>query len=224
MTRLHRELLADLTDQIVGGQLAPGTRLPRELDLTVEYDVSRGIVREGLRALEERGLIEVKHGRGATVRDPGDWNVLDPDVAIAFGKSGGGHLPADALACLPFLETPASGEAATAATAADLDAMRRELEAMRDAGENSARHRDARIGFHRILLRTARNPMLTAIGERLHQTIPDVASDAHASDLSAHQRIYDAIERHDPSAARDAMDAYLSGLGARLGDVKARRR
>jgi GntR family transcriptional repressor for pyruvate dehydrogenase complex len=51
-----------LTSEIVSGERPPGEMLPREVDLAAEFNVSRGVARETIRAMEERGLISVKHG------------------------------------------------------------------------------------------------------------------------------------------------------------------
>ena len=68
MSRLHRDAMKQLTNDIVSGRLAPGDMLQREVDLADEMGISRGVARETIRALEERGLVSVRHGRGATVR------------------------------------------------------------------------------------------------------------------------------------------------------------
>ena len=73
-----------LIGDIVGGALPPGSALPREADLAARFGVSRGVARESLRGLEERGLVTVKHGRGATVNPDAQWDVFDPDVLAAL--------------------------------------------------------------------------------------------------------------------------------------------
>ena len=83
--------MLEFVDAIVSGRLAPGSRLPRETALTEEHDVSRGVVRESMRALEERGLVTVKHG-GHTVVNPREaWDLFDADViTVSLGGAGGG--------------------------------------------------------------------------------------------------------------------------------------
>ena len=71
MARKHRDLMRILIADIASGAHAAGEMLPKEVDLAAELDVSRGVARETIRALEERGLISVKHGKGATVNEPG---------------------------------------------------------------------------------------------------------------------------------------------------------
>ncbi|HEX7290418.1 MAG TPA: GntR family transcriptional regulator, partial [Conexibacter sp.] len=75
MARLHRDVMRILITDIVDGSRPAGELLPREVDLAEQFDVSRGVARETIRALEERGLVAVKHGKGATVRDADAWNV-----------------------------------------------------------------------------------------------------------------------------------------------------
>ncbi len=84
MARRHREILDALLDRVVDGSYPAGTLLPKEQLIAEEFDVSRGTGREALRALEERRVATVRHGRGATVQPLEEWNALDPIVAAAF--------------------------------------------------------------------------------------------------------------------------------------------
>src|SRR6201994_2982267 len=84
MSRLHRHLMRVLIADIVSGALPTGAALSREGDLATQFGVSRGVARECIRGLEERGLVDVKHGRGATVTPEDRWNVFDPEVLGAL--------------------------------------------------------------------------------------------------------------------------------------------
>src|SRR5688500_15393683 len=94
MSRLHRHLMRVLIDDIASGRLAADDQLPREADLALQFGVSRGVARECVRGLEERGLVVVKHGRGATVRDEAAWDMFSPEV---LGPLLGGTKGADVL-------------------------------------------------------------------------------------------------------------------------------
>src|ERR671938_942803 len=124
MSRLHEHLMRVLIADIVGGRLAEGDPLPRETSLATQFGVSRGVARECIRGLEERGLVRVKHGRGATVTPDDRWNVFDPEV---LGALLDGHQGADILGeylqCRRILEVEAAGLAAERATEADLAAL-----------------------------------------------------------------------------------------------------
>jgi DNA-binding transcriptional MocR family regulator len=90
MARKHRDAMRLLVAEIVSGGRAAGEMLPKQVDLATEFEVSRGVARETIRALEERGLISVRHGEGATVNEPGQWDVFDPDVLATTLESGHG--------------------------------------------------------------------------------------------------------------------------------------
>src|SRR5512133_851952 len=100
MARKRRDVMRVLIADIVSGVRPAGEMLPREVDLAAEFDVSRGVARETIRAMEERGLIAVKHGKGATINEPDDWDVFDPDVLAVMLDSGrGGDVLAEYVEC-----------------------------------------------------------------------------------------------------------------------------
>src|SRR4051812_34445700 len=89
MARLHREGMRLLIADIVAGRLKEGDLLPRETDLAEMHDVSRGVARETIRGLEERGMVHVRHGRGAIVTPAEAWDVFDPEVLSALLRTDG---------------------------------------------------------------------------------------------------------------------------------------
>ena len=68
-TRLHEEIMEQLKDKIIRGDLQPGSKLPPERELADQLKVNRTTVREALHKLESMGLIEIKHGNGIFVKD-----------------------------------------------------------------------------------------------------------------------------------------------------------
>src|SRR3712207_1833626 len=117
MSRLHRSLMRVVIADIVAGALRPGDRLPPEADLARRFGVSRGVARECVRGLEERGLVAVKHGRGATVQEDTRWDMFDLDViAACLAGEGSARVLAEYLECRRVLEISAAGLAAERAT------------------------------------------------------------------------------------------------------------
>ena len=112
MARRHREILDALLDGIVTGRHPPGTLLPKEERIAAEFDVSRGTGREALRALEERRVAAVRHGRGATVLPADEWNTLDDAVAAALVRSRRRKAFVDEVTELRRLLEPAVAELA----------------------------------------------------------------------------------------------------------------
>lgn len=235
MSRLHRTLLAPLVADIVAGALAEGDRLPTEAELARRFDVSRGVAREGLRSLEERGLVTVKHGSGATVRPATDWDMLNPEViAAVLASERGPKLLGDYLECRRLLEIEAAGLAAERATRPQLVALSDALERMAAAaaqpvGGPSAEDRfhDADIAFHRAVIQATGNHALGRMTEPVHRALAAARRPLARPDLRLerslpeHRRILAAIADGDPDAARAAMRAHLLTVERYLSEYAA---
>src|SRR3954454_9511552 len=178
MARLHREAMNALIADIVTGARQEGEMLPREVDLAQQFDVSRGVARETIRALEERGLVPVKHGRGATVNEAGRWNVFDPVLlgVMLAGKDSDRSL-SEYLECRRILEVEAAGLAAERADAEQLEALRAALERMEAAAEEPATataeraYHEADLAFHQTLIAATSNRALSVLVGRIHSSL-----------------------------------------------------
>src|SRR5205823_2276207 len=103
--RFASVIVQELAQQIIGGALAEGDVLPTEPALCEEFGFSRTVVREGLKLLEERGLVRVEQGRGTTVQPRSSWNLLDPVVLrIALAHDHDMSLLDDLMAVRVVLE------------------------------------------------------------------------------------------------------------------------
>ena len=78
--RIHGQLVGILAREVLGGERAPGDALPNEDDLASRFGVSRSSVREAVKTLSAKGLIESRQRVGARVRARADWHMLDPDL------------------------------------------------------------------------------------------------------------------------------------------------
>src|SRR5689334_3688633 len=223
-----RTLLAD----IARGAPAPGGAALREADIADQFGVSRGVARECVRSLEERGVVSVKPGRGATVKPHEHWAALDPDVvgALLSAERGGAFLD-EYLECRRILELEAVRLAAQRAGAQDVAALSDALalmgaSAQRAAFNPAAQHLcdDAEAGFHRALIAAAHNRALGALLTPLHRALsgapPAPARRTRAAErsLDGPRRIVAAIADHDGDAARAAMGDHLDAVERRLRD------
>ena len=228
MARKHRDAMRIITSEIVSGTRAPGAMLPKEVDLADEFEVSRGVARETIRALEERGLIAVKHGRGATVTEPTAWDVFDPDVLAATLESGGGgDVLAEYVECRRILEVGAAGMAAERAKKRDVGRLTAALARMENAAQRPAgtaveeRFHEADVAFHQALIIATGNRPLAQLVERL-QTAMLLARLSLARpgyrqrSLAEHQRILAAVTSGDVEEARRAMSDHLDTLAGYL--------
>ena len=73
-------MVEELARRIINGAFPTGEVLPTEPVLCEQFGFSRTVIREGLKLLEERGLVRVEQGRGTTVQPRSSWNLLDPVV------------------------------------------------------------------------------------------------------------------------------------------------
>lgn len=223
-----------LIGEITRGAYAAGARLPRETDLAGHFDVSRGVARECTRGLEERGLVRVKHGRGAIVTASEEWDIFDPDVLEAMlGAPNGGTVLTDYLECRRVLEVEAAGLAAQRATADHVAALTEALEMMRTAAQRARldsavedRYHEADIAFHRALITATGNQALGRMTEPIHRALtaalrqlarPEFRFDRG---LPEHERILAAVARHNVEDARAAMADHLATVAKYLQEYR----
>jgi DNA-binding FadR family transcriptional regulator len=230
MSRLHENVMRVLLGDIVSRRVDVGGWLPREVDIAEQFSVSRGVARECIRGLEERGLVSVKHGRGATVRPEERWNVLDPDVLGALLDSGrGAAILGEYLESRRILEIAAAGLAAERARPRHLNALSDAFERMAAAAERAVDspaaeelYHEADIAFHRAIIDATGNRALGSMTEPIHRALiaarrPLARPEARLErSLPEHQRILAAVAQGDPDAARDAMRDHLLTVEAYL--------
>jgi DNA-binding FadR family transcriptional regulator len=223
-----RTLLAD----IARGAPGPGGAALREADIAGQFGVSRGVARECVRSLEERGVVSVKPGRGATINPHEHWAALDPDVVGALlATDRGGDFLAEYLECRRILELEAVRLAAERARAQDVAALSDAValmgaSAQRAAFNPAAQHLcdDAEAGFHRALIAATHNRALGALLTPLHRALsgappaPTRRGGAIERSLAGPRRIVTAIADHDSEAARAAMGDHLDAVERRLRD------
>jgi GntR family transcriptional repressor for pyruvate dehydrogenase complex len=217
-----RVLIAD----IAGGTLRPGSALPREADLAGQFGVSRGVARECVRGLEERGLISVKHGRGATVNPPDRWDVFSPDVLSALlAAEHGPRILGEYLECRRILEIEAVGLAAERASDADLTVLSDALAAMTTSAERARTnpaaedlYHEADIAFHRAVIAATGNRALGNMTEPIHRALATARRPLARPEqrlersIPEHRRILAAIADGDAQEARAAMRAHLDTI------------
>jgi DNA-binding FadR family transcriptional regulator len=223
-----------LIAEIVFGELAPGDMLPRETDIAERFAVSRGVARECIRGLEERGLISVRHGKGATVNPPSAWNEFDPDVLAALLEGPKAvEILSEYIECRRILEVEAAGLAAERATPETLAAMRSAYERMEEStrqlvsGTAEKLFHEADLAFHEALIAATENKALGNLVQRLHAALLTarypLARPQNRVDraLPEHERILSAVASGDADEARAAMREHLGTVEGYLRDHAA---
>lgn len=234
MARLHRDVMRILITDIVTGARPIGEKLPREVDLAEEFGVSRGVARETIRAMEERGLISVKHGKGATVSGPDEWNVFDPDVlGVMLESERSDEILAQYLECRRILEVEAAGLAAERAQQDHLDRAADALRRMEEAAgrpESRAAEQlfhESDLAFHQAIIAATGNRALGSLVERIHSALLlarfPLARPQYRVEraLPEHRQILAAVASGDSAAARAAMQEHLDTIAGYLRERSA---
>jgi DNA-binding FadR family transcriptional regulator len=207
--RLASIVLEELANRIIGGAFPERSVLPTEPVLCERFGFSRTVIREGLKQLEERGLVRVEQGRGTTVQPRDSWNLLDPTVIrIALGYDRDMSLLDDLISVRRVLEREMAQAAAARLTPDDLAALAENIERMKAAYDDYDRFRALDNAFHAIVMKASGNEVGLTIVRTIHThggAMPPLASAASRASLkrtvSAHRAIHEALTARDGEAA-----------------------
>lgn len=204
------DVAAQLEAEVLGGGLEAGTKLPSERDLAQRLGVSRPLIREALRSLVERGLVEVSPGRGAFVRAASTTEAARP-LGSHYRRQ---HVtPHHLIEVRMIIEPAAARLAATRATEQEIVALGRAVE-RNDAATTVLDRARWDITIHRLVARMAHNPVIETSFESIATLIFELMlrslSDPKVVAASApyHRAVYEAIRDRDPERACEAMLAH----------------
>ena len=215
--RLASVVVEELAKQIIGGTLPAGTVLPTESALCEQFGFSRTVMREGLKLLEEHGLIRVEQGRGTTVQPRESWNLLDPTVLrLALEHDHDLALFDDLISVRRVLEAEMAWSAASRLTDEELEQLAETVTEMAAAIDDYERFRAIDLAFHAVVMRASGSE----IGRTIVGTIHRYAGSAHR--LSApspaeslertvdeHKAILEALAAHDGERAAAAIARHI---------------
>lgn len=215
-----------LFHRIMSGKLAPGSKLPSELDLASAFGVSRPVVRQALGRLRDENLINSIRGSGTYVSS--DTQPM-PIVPLARSTAALNHF-LQGLELRLVVEPECAYFAALRRTARDMQRMKQELEGFEQAALRGdvAHHFD--FGFHRAIADATGNPRISQILESLEYDLSHAvslwrhlarATPAHdlRAALAEHRAIFAFIRSQDADSARRAMRSHLENAQIRLVEV-----
>ncbi|WP_329204857.1 FCD domain-containing protein [Streptomyces sp. NBC_00683] len=223
---VHGQVVHILGARIVSGGIPVGATLDIRA-LGEELDVSLTVMRESLKVLASKGLIDARQKRGTFVTERSRWNLLDADIIRWRVDSGGGEqLMRDLADVRSIVEPAAAHRAALHRTEADLAALQGALDAMGRAQADSAAAAEADAAFHRALLAATGNEMLTRMDMLLEPGLRErdrlVHAHAAADDpVPSHQAVLDAVRERDPARAELAMLDLLAKAAHDLDRITA---
>ncbi|HXA65142.1 MAG TPA: FadR/GntR family transcriptional regulator [Bryobacteraceae bacterium] len=224
-SRLYEQIVQQVEDSILKGQLKTGDQLPAERDLAQRFGVSRTAVREAVKTLREKGLVEAYSGRGTFVTNGTSQAIRQSlDLMIRINQQEG---PAH-LAELRFvLEPDIAFLAATRMEEQLLATMREAVAVMNRSLHDPDAYVEADLDFHLALAEAVGNPLILSlldsiVGLLREQRIRtfDVDGGPERGQFH-HKRILSAVERRDSEAAREAMRAHLNQVLADTPSISA---
>jgi DNA-binding FadR family transcriptional regulator len=212
--RLGVTVVAELVDAIVRGDLPPGTTLPPESVLCEQFAVSRTVIRESVKRMEEKGLVTVAQGRGTQVAPMSAWKMADETVLAALVANDATLGTLDDLSVVrAALEAVIARDAATDPSPHDVERLAAALQLMRETIADQAAYGEADVVFHGIVGEMSRNRLADSIVKTLFTQARLSARFSRRSQFattqSEHEAIYEAIAAGDPDAAEVAMRRHI---------------
>src|SRR5215470_16840619 len=212
-SRLYEQIVEQVEASILKGQLKPGDQLPAERDLAQRFGVSRTAVREAVKALREKGLVEAYSGRGTFVTDGTTEAVRQSlDLMVKIGHPDGSTHRAEVRA---ILEPEIAALAARRIQEPELATMREAVAVMDRAGQDPEAYIEADLDFHLALAEGAANPLILSLLDSIVGLLREqrlrifrVPGGPDRGQFH-HKKILEAVEKHDAEKAREAMRAHL---------------
>jgi GntR family transcriptional repressor for pyruvate dehydrogenase complex len=215
-SRLYEQVANKIETTIVARHYKPQDRLPSERDLAEAFAVSRTVIREAMKLLEARGLIEILTGNGVFVSQP-NTSVVTRSLGMYLHLQGtvqDSEFKVHELRRI--LEVEIAGLAAERATAAELDQLRQIIERMSAADHPREQVAMLDLEYHITLALATHNEMISMVYEPVIEYLrqqlllawqrydrsPEVFNQQHRA-------LYEAVRDHDPTRARAAMTAHL---------------
>jgi len=239
-------VVAEALAQIVLTEMAPGTSMPSEGDLALRFEVSRLTVREAIKMLAGRGLLDVGRGRRAIVKEPSGVAFSDFLSTVIQNDPKGLF---DLIELRMSLEVQSATLAARRASRAGLVALETAMQGMRDAAAEGLAGTDSEasersfhehdVGFHEAIALSSGNRLISYLFEAMAAPLRrtfylsrrghDMRGHTVDDTIAAHLAIFEAIREGNPKAAGAAMRAHLEdterdirmALNARPGDASA---
>lgn len=216
-TTFQRQVLDRLGVDICNGRYAPGQILPSENELCERFAFSRIVIREAVKSLAAKGMLEVRRKVGTLVLAPSEWNLFDPDIIAWRTRTAGAdrEMSRDLMELRRIVEPAAARLAAQRATADERQAIRVAFESMRRAVAGEGDYVSADLAFHTAILASSGNQFvrqmkvgLSAVLRRGFEIVSQKPGGPRES-LPAHELLCLAIVDGNAEAAEQAAFALI---------------
>ncbi|HEX6341153.1 FadR/GntR family transcriptional regulator [Umezawaea sp.] len=215
---LAKAVTAELVERVVRGVHPPGTALPPEPVLCGMFSVSRTVVREAVKVLQEKGLVQVRQGAGTTVNPVVAWNMLDEMVlAATIAEDESLAILDDLVVTRRLLESDMAQVAARTADGATLDQLRALVDRMDGLVHDPVAYREQDRAFHDTVMRASGNRIARGVIRALESQVATEAGyvgvsgrDLCEASNRGHRRVYERIAAGDGVGAAGAMFTHIT--------------
>jgi len=211
--RLYEQIVSQIEQRIEAGSLKVGDQLPSERELAEQFTVSRTAVREAVKALRQKGLVEIRPGRGTFITN-GTSDTIRNSLSMLMkigATKGSGFL----VEVREILEPEIAARAATRITDEYITAMQDAVNIMDTALNNVDVFVEADLDFHLALAEGTQNPYIPILMDSIIDLLREqrkrigLTKGGLKRGQVHHKKILDAVTRRDPQAARQAMQDHL---------------
>jgi GntR family transcriptional repressor for pyruvate dehydrogenase complex len=212
-SRLYQQITEQIQNLVMEGTLRPGDKLPPERELAEQFGVSRTAVREAVKALREKGLVEIQPGRGTFITNSTSKVMQDSLGLIMRVSLGNGVLNLNEVRTL--LEPGIAALAAERILEEDIQILEQAVEAMDAAMHDADAFAEADLEFHLALARATQNPLIPILLDpvvdllREHRKRIFLVEGGPQRGQYHHRRILTAVKKRDAAAARQAMCDHM---------------
>ncbi|MDA1361357.1 FadR/GntR family transcriptional regulator [Glycomyces luteolus] len=217
-TNLAKAVTEELVRRIVRGDYPPGSALPAEHALCATFSVSRTVIREAVKVLQEKGLVQIRQGSGTAVLPSTSWNLLDELVlAATIDDDATLGILDDLVVTRRLLESDMAGVAARVADEDAVGRMRELVDRMDALVDDPESYHEHDRAFHDTVMRASGNRIARAVVRSLEGQVINTARYMGRSERSmceasnrGHRRILERIAAGDPEGAAEAMFAHIT--------------
>lgn len=227
-SRLYEQIVQQIEDSVLKGTLKTGDQLPSERELAEQFGVSRTAVREAIKALGEKGLVESFSGRGTFITNGTSHAIRQSlDLMMKIGQSAGSTHLAEVR---DILEPEIAALAAARSEDQHLASMREAVAVMDRSKHNAEAFIEADLDFHLAMAEAAANPLILSLIDSIVGLLREQrmrifqAEGGPERGQYHHKRILKAVENRDPERARQCMRAHLKQVRQDSGAAPLRRR
>lgn len=222
--KLYEYVVEELGLKIIRGDYRPGETLPNEECLCKEFNVSRGVLREAMKVLIQKGLLESRPKTGTIILPPQSWNLFDPDVLIWKYQAGDTQqFLKNVMEVRRIVEAEASKLAAERANPGEIARIRALYEQMAaQLDDDPPAPTDALmlndLHFHTAILEASGNELIAQIGYTMRQALLTARQadrhdvEAQRASMPSHLEIVEAIASHDPEEAYRAAQHHIDRI------------